>query len=238
MRGAFGWYAAFVAPNAYGQWTHGTVGWGVDKDKYIKKTKKFLINIVTNPRSSGCTRNNNEAIAFLRQIVETGAPIIKIYAREALMDPSLSNYPIVNSQWQYIMTKNSGQRADRAEVLTALGLSEEEVDNYWNAKKFGGAGMIDPYSKLNQILEVGTYNLDTQPTVIPFTVRKKILGKWRATGRSGNVYGLKADQMAPGVFYVDSGFLNGYRHPRVDLEVSGFMDEETPPWMNSNLLNR
>ena len=136
------------------------------------------------------------------------------------------------------MTKNSGQRADRAEVLTALGLSEEEVDNYWNAKKFGGAGMIDPSSKLNQILEVGTYNLDTQPTVIPFTVRKKILGKWRATGRSGNVYGLKADQMAPGVFYVDSGFLNGYRHPRVDLEVSGFMDEETPPWMNSNLLNR
>ena len=40
MRGAFGWYAGFVAPNPYGQWTHGTVGWGEDKDVYIKKTKK------------------------------------------------------------------------------------------------------------------------------------------------------------------------------------------------------
>ncbi len=238
MRGAFGWYAAFVAPNPYGQWTHGTVGWGANKDEYIKKTKKFMINIVTDPRSSGCTRNNNEAIAFLRQIVETGAPMIKIYAKEALMDPSLSRYPLVTSQWQYIMTKNPGQRADRAEVLKALGLSDEEVNNFWNTKKFGGQMIIDPSSKLNQILEVGTYTLDNQPTIVPFTIRKKILGKWRATGRSGNVYGLKEQEMAPGVFYIDSGFLNNYRHPKTKLDVSGFMDEETPPWMNSNLIRR
>ena len=238
MRGAFGWYAAFVAPEAYGQWTHGTVGWGANKDEYIKKTKKFLINIVTNPRSSGCTRNNNEAIAFLRQIVETGAPMIKIYAKEALMDPSLSNYPLVNNQWQYILTKNPGQRADRAEVLKALGLSDEDVNNFWNTKKFGGEGIIDPASKLNQILEVGTYTLDSQPTVVPFTLRKKLLGKWRATGRSGNVYGLKENEMSSGVFYVDSGFLKGYHHPRAKLDVSGFMDEETPPWMRTNLLMR
>lgn len=238
MRGAFGWYAAFVAPNAFGQWTHGTVGWGADKDEYIKKTKKFMINVVTNPRSSGCTRNNNEAIAFLRQIVETGSPIIKIYAREALMDPSLSSYRGVGRQWQYIMTKNPGQRADRAEVLKALGVSDADVTRFWNAKRAGGESLIDPSSKLNQILEVGTYTLDTQPTVFPFTPRKKILGKWRATGRNGNVYGLKEEEMSSGVYYVDSGFLYGYHHPRVELDVSGFMDEETPPWMRSSLLTR
>jgi hypothetical protein len=80
---------------------------------------------------------------------------------------------------------------------------------------------------------VGTYTLDTQPTVFPFTPRKKILGKWRATGRNGNVYGLKEEEMSSGVYYVDSGFLYGYHHPRVELDVSGFMDEETPPWMRS-----
>lgn len=236
MRGAFGWYAAFVAPNPYGQWTHGTLGWGEDKDKYIKKTKKFMINVVSNPRSSGCTRNNNEAIAFLRQIVETGAPMIKIYAKEALMDPSLRNYTQPAPKWNYIMTKTSGLRAERAEVLKTLGLTDADVNQYWKTVRGGGTMIIDPKSKLNQILEVGTYDVDNQPSVIPFTERKKILGKWRATGRNGNVYGLKNEEMSSGVFYVDSGFLNGYHHPRAVVEVSGFMDEETPPWMDMRLL--
>jgi hypothetical protein len=237
MRGAFGWYAAFVAPNAYGQWTHGTLGWGEDKDEYIKKTKKFMINVVSNPRSSGCTRNNNEAIAYLRQIVETGAPIIKIYAREAMMDPNLTNYRgIPTARWSYIMTKTAGLRAEKSEVLKSLGLTDYDVDNYWRAYRSGGDLILDPKSKLSQILEVGTYELDNQPSVIPFTERKKILGKWRATGRNGNVYGLKNEEMSSGVFYVDSGFLNGYHHPKAVVEVSGFMDEETPPWMDMRLL--
>ncbi len=232
MRGAFGWYAAFVAPNAYGQWTHGTLGWGEDKDEYIQKTKKFMINVVSNPRSSGCTRNNNEAIAYLRQLIETGTPIIKIYAREALMDQSLSNYGNNPQSWNYIMTKNAGQRADRNEVITALGLSDSEVNSFWSAFRAGGAIMIDPASKLNQILEVGTYQIDNQPSVIPFTERKKILGKWRATGRNGNVYGLKNEEMSSGVYYVDTGLLSGYSHPRAVVEVSGFLDEVTPTWMD------
>jgi hypothetical protein len=238
MRGAFGWYTAFVAPNPFGQWTHGTVGWGEDKDKYIKKTKKFLINVISNPRSSGCTRNNNEAIAFLRQIVETGTPIIKIYAREALLDSSLSNYREESHTWKYILTKKAGQRAEREEVLKSLGLTSEEVDAFWKLKRNGGEGMIDPKSPLNQIIEVGTYSVDTQPTTIGFTSRK-IFGKWRrSVGRNGNVYGVKDKDMSPGVFYVDAGFLNGYYHPRAIVESSGFMDEETPPWMNVRSLNR
>lgn len=235
MRGAFGWYTAFAAPNPYNQWTHGTIGWGIDKDQYIQKTKKFMINVVSNPRSSGCTRNNNEAIAFLRQLTETGTPIIKIYARESLLNP---NYGGVSHQWQYVMTKKAAQRADRAEVVKALGLSDADVTKYWNTTRAGGAGVIDPASTLNQILEVGTYNLDTQPSVFPFTPRKKVFGKWRATGRNGNVYGLKEEEMSSGVYYVDAGFLSGYHHPRAVLEVSGFMDEETPPWMRYSLLKR
>lgn len=233
MRGAFGWYAAFAAPHAYGQWTHGTVGWGVNKDEYIKKTKKFMINVVTNPRSSGCTRNNNEAIAFLRQLTETGTPIIKIYAREALLNPNYRGEP---RQWQYVLTKRSGQRADRSEVAKALGVTDEEITKYWKAKMAGGTAMYDPKSLLRLILEVGTYTVDTQPTAYPFTPRKKIFGKWRATGRTGNVYGLRQEEMSPGVYYVDAGFLKGYRHPYVKMDVSGFMDEETPPWMSANLL--
>jgi hypothetical protein len=238
MRGAFGWYTAFVGPNPFGQWTHGTLGWGEDKDKYIQKTKKFMINIVSDPRSSGCTRNNNEAIAYLRQLTDTGTPIIKIYAREALMDPTLANYHNEPVQWNYVMTKNAGQKADRAEVVKALGLKDEDVTAYWNAFRAGGAGVIDPKSKLNQILEVGTYTIDGEPTVIPFAERKKVLGKWRATGRFGNVYGLKKEEMSPGVFYIDSGFLDGYHHPKVVLESSGFEDEETPPWMDAKILTR
>ena len=91
---------------------------------------------------------------------------------------------------------------------------------------------------MNQILEEGTYTLDTRPDPIEFQERKKILGKWRDTKRTGNVYGLKKEEMSPGVYYVDSGFLYGYRHPKAKIEVSGFMDEETPPWMDARLLRR
>ena len=131
MRGAFGWYAGFVGPNPYGQWMHGTIGWGEDKDEYIKKTKKFVTNVVSNPRSSGCTRNNNEAIAFVRQLVDTGTPVIKVYAREALLDQSLSSYNGEIKTWQYILTKKAGQKSDRAEVLASLGISGSDADFYW-----------------------------------------------------------------------------------------------------------
>lgn len=237
MRGAFGWYAAFVAPEAYGQWTHGTIGWGEDKDEYIKKTKKFVTNVVSDPRSSGCTRNNNEAIAFIRQLVDTGTPIIKIYAKEALLDPSLTGYN-GNKQWQYILTKKAGQKSDRAEVLASLGVSGSEADMYWAAKRNGNEMIVDPKSPLNQILEVGTYDLDTVPTPIAYTPGEK-MGKIKASvGRKGNVYGIDTKDMSTGTYYVDAGILAGYSHPKVKLDTSGFEDEVTPPWMDISNLNR
>jgi hypothetical protein len=236
MRGAFGWYTAFVGPSAYGQWTHGTIGWGEDKDDYVKKTKKLITNIISNPRSSGCTRNNNEAIAYLREMVEVGTPIVKIYARESLFDSRLRDYPDFTQQWDYILTKKAGQKSDRNNVLQSLKIDGYEADAYWAAKRAGAAGMVDPQSPLNQILEVGAYTIDTMPTAYAFTPGEK-LGKLEASrGRDGNVYRVKAKNMSYGIYYVDAGILSGYNHPNAILETSGFEDEETPPWMDINNL--
>lgn len=239
MRGAFGWYTAFVTPEPFGQWTHGTIGWGADKDVFIKRAKKTLINIVSDPRSSGCTRNNNEAIAFLREKLDVGAPIIKIYAQEAIQDLTLSKYPEQNITWNYILTKNRSQKADRAAVTKELGLNDQDVNAYWEAKRNGGEVLIDPKSPLNQILEVGSYELDSHPDAIAFTPKEKMHGSIsRAVGRKGNIYGMKTAEMH-GVFYVDSGMLSEYAHPDRVLESSGFPDETTPPWMDvKNIQNK
>lgn len=230
MRGAFGWYTAFVAPEPFGQWTHGTLGWGSDKDQYIKRVKKVLINVVSDPRSSGCTRNNNEAIAFLRNMIDVGAPIIKIYAKEEILDPSLSNYSTATAEWKYVLTKNRNHAIDRSEVEKALGLTDSDLDTFWAAKTAGGELILDPKSPLNQILEVGTYERDTHPDAIPYTPGEKLTAFTRKVGRKGNVYGIKSTEMH-GTFYVDAGVLDGYAHPDSVLEVSGFADEMTPPWM-------
>lgn len=126
MRGAFGWYTKFVGPNADGQWTHGTGGWGKDKKDLILFKESFwgkLVNLFTSIRSHGCTRVDNESIAYLRSLVPVGTPLIKIYAREAYRDPSRAMYPKNAGRWEYIMTKlghqqkNNHQLADREVVL-------------------------------------------------------------------------------------------------------------------------
>jgi hypothetical protein len=235
MRGAFGWYTAFVAPEPFGQWTHGTLGWGSDKDTYIKKVKRPLINMVSDPRSSGCTRNNNEAIAFLRSIIDVGAPIIKIYAKEAIMDQNLSRYPNTTTEWKYVLTKSKNQAIARSEVEKNLGINDADLDAFWEAKKLGGEMILDPKSPLNQILEVGTYDIDTHPDIIEYTPGGMLTRFSRKIDRHGNVYGVKEKEMH-GTFYVDAGVLSGYAHPDSTLDVSGFRDEVTPPWMDISLL--
>jgi hypothetical protein len=153
VRGAFGWYTAFPGPNAYSQWTHGTLGWGKDGTKYIDATRGFWANLFTDPRSSGCTRNDNESIAYIRNIVPVGTPLIKIYAKEGYLDPDRSGYSKDKKQWNYILTKNGvrvdGEPADRNAVL-AKGTPKDQwleegtydADVYPDAKKFkkGGSG--------------------------------------------------------------------------------------------------
>lgn len=231
MRGAFGWYTAFVEPEPYGQWLHGTLGWGIDHDKYIKKVKKPLINVVTDPRSSGCTRNNNEAIAFIRKMIDIGAPIIKVYAKEEIQDPTMKNYSGETAEWNYVLTKSKDHSLDREKVLKNLKITDQDLTAYTEAIKAGGSTILDPNSPLNQVIEVGTYVYDIHPDVIPYTPGEKLGKIERKIGRKGNVYGVKSDKMH-GVFYIDSGMLSEYQHPDEILEVSGFADEVTPSWMN------
>lgn len=245
MRGAFGWYAMFVGPEAYGQWTHGTIGWGQDKDKYIARTKKPLVNIVSNPRSSGCTRVTNETIAYLRQILPTGTPIIKVYAKEALLDSAKTNYQNMSAvSWKYALTKDKQLKADYEEVKAALKISEDDMNKFFalrnelvatkDKSRKEEINKLMAQKPFSQLLEIGEFQIDNTPDVIEFTSGEK-LGKFsRKVGRKGNVYGMKSDEMQ-GTFYVDAGMLENYNHPS-KLETGGFSDEITPNWMDATKL--
>lgn len=230
MRGAFGWYTAFLGPNPFGQWLHGTIGWGADKDFYIKDTKKLFPNIFFDPRSSGCTRNNNEAIAFLRHLVGIGTPVIKIYAKETLYDPTLSRYPDVSAQWNYVLTKTKIKEADRYEVLKYLGLTGEELDTWWKLSKDTEI-VLDPNNPLLQVLEVGSYQVDIHPDPVKYTPGENMGRFGRKLGRNGNIYGIRSKDMR-GLFYVDTGQLENYEHPPKIMDVGGFPDEVSPVWMS------
>ncbi len=121
-RGAFGWYTAMVGPNPHGQWMHGTIGWGADKEKFVRFQDSFLgsiVDIFAALGSHGCTRMSNEAIAFMRAKLPVGATYIKIYAREALADPSRAGYPTADQRgrFDYILTNlGPGQTNTRHDI--------------------------------------------------------------------------------------------------------------------------
>ncbi len=150
-RGAFGWYTVMVGPNNNGQWTHGTTGWGADKNKMVRFQDSFLggiVDIFAKLGSHGCTRMSNEAIAFLRSNFAVGETMIKIYAKETLKDPTLQGYPRAGElgKFDYILTtkgygKTNGQHEVAArDVVLANGTPESE----W--------------------LEQGTFEYDQTPT--------------------------------------------------------------------------
>lgn len=210
MRGAFGWYTALVGPNAFAQWTHGTVGWGADKDKFILNAKKFVPNLVTAPRSHGCSRTDNEAIGFLREHLPIGTPIIKIYAIEDIADKSLSNYTTQKGRFDYILTKDKNLSPGRETVLKTLVNSAD-------------------------VIEEGTYFFDQTPDVQEYTPGEDLRRFERKIGNKGNIYGVDSTNMF-GVFYIDLGLVSGYQHPQ-GLDVGGYEDELVPDFMNLDQLD-
>ena len=108
-----------------------------------------------------------------------------------------------------------------------------ELDQYWESKRNGGGIIYDPESPLNQVIEVGTYQIDTFPDAVEFTPGEQMTKFGRKLHRKGNVYGIKSKDMY-GTYYVDTGILSDYKHPSAVLDVSGFLDEVTPSWMMAN----
>ncbi len=208
VRGAFGWYTAKVAPNARYQWTHGTLGWGSDKKEYIDVTRGFWANLFFDPRSHGCTRTDNESIAFIRELLEVGTPILKVYAKEAYQDPSRSKYRESMQTWDYILTKN-GSRT--------------------NGQKSGRETVLSQGTRKNRWLEEGTYELDAYPNAKVF-----LKGSGGAkSSTNGNVYGLNHSDMR-GVLLVDAGTLVDYKHP-YKVSVGGYKHEILPSFAKASI---
>jgi hypothetical protein len=212
MRGAFGWFAAMLEPNANSQWIHGTLGWGADGDEYIQRTRKRLVNIVANPKSHGCTRLENRAVAFLQHLLPPGTPVFRVYAKEGLSDASLARYQDRSAtfNWDYILTADFSQKSgapslDKAKV-TSRGVSSE------------------------LILEQGSYVADRMPTPVAFTPNPS-WGK-QIKGNSGNVYDVDESDVR-GIFFVDTGTFQFYEHPR-SLTVGGD-GQRLPSYLNLSI---
>lgn len=201
--GAFGWYAAKVTPaddreGMNYQWMHGAIGWGKDGPLAIQATRTALLNMISNPGSSGCTRLENRAIAYLRSLLPVGTDIYRVYAREGSRDMSryagLENYP---AQWNYILTTNEAQKS---------GGLEADADSLIRK-----AIRIDA----TNLIERGTFDVDRYPTVTGLNYNEL-----PSSGRSGDRYkidsGLKRDNWNTnfqGYYLVDEGRFVDYRHP-------------------------
>lgn len=206
-RGAFGWYAAMVAPNASGQWIHGTYGWGSEGDRFIKYTRKVAINVFANPRSHGCTRLENRAVAYARDLLKPGSVVLRIYAKEGYRDPSLQAYQGVTPKvWDFILTKESSNYSSAANSVLSRG-----ADNYE--------------------LERGSYSVRPIPEAVKISDGGNFISRWRdrVKGASGNTYDIDPDEYR-GVFLVDEGRFVDYRHPS-SLRKGGFSDKLLPDFV-------
>lgn len=190
-RGAFGWYAAILTPSPDGQWLHGTYGWGADKDKFMDKYVEDGGSAYLN-MSSGCSRVENRAAAWMNHNLPVGTEIYRVYALEELKDERLSRYPKNRSveTWNWILTKEKSALTSDADSVRRRGISAD------------------------QILETGSLDLDQYPDKVGIKNR----GSTGRNGRStrdyidGNNYKISKKDFR-GVYLVDEGRLSDYAHP-------------------------
>ena len=196
VRGAFGWYTAYVGPDAEEQWMHGSWGWGADGTHFIDDLYRAPFDAQNLVASHGCTRVENQAIALMREFLVPGTKVVRIYAREALGGAAAPASKRLG-KWSWELTRLNSDEAPRA--------GKDEVE----------AQKLSP----NDILDSGTYVLDTHAVPVPL----------RATANpheSGNVYQIKPAAFK-GVFFVDEGRVSSYEHPR-GLVVGGLPGHDLP----------
>lgn len=234
LRGAFGWYTALLAESDLGQWIHGTFGFGKDGNKFIDYTRGTLANIVSDPQSSGCTRVENQSIAYLRQILPVGSDVFRVYAREAvskeytyqkkscilgfICNTETTQRDPSRSSWNWILTNEGFQSteapsADAREVMNRAPMARLNL----NYVEQGG-----------NIIERGTYDFNATPTAIGFSepFDFKGCGSFSFTGQSGNSYCIDKREMQ-GLYLVDKGLFIQYNHPRSKFApVDGFDDSK------------
>lgn len=204
--GAFGWYAAKVQPaeSMDYQWIHGTIGWGKDQDRTIQLTRGFLMNMLSNPGSSGCTRVENQAIAYLRHILPVGTDIYRVYAKETTAEPYSRNAPLPRyrdayskkGMWSWILLTDGANKTN--------GLTSDAAEIYRNNIRFApGVNMI----------ERGFYYLDQHPDPMSLDPSQSA-----SSGLSGDRYEI-GEKNFRGYFLVDEGRFVNYRHP--DYRATG-----------------
>lgn len=205
VRGAFGWYTAKLGPNAFAQWTHGTLGWGADRDRFIQIPKSQLAQFYSDPRSFGCTRVENQAIAYLQDLLPVGTKVVKIYAKETAKEAKAT--PGAATSWEWILSKD-GVRSQNPNSSHRPAQLLRDVPE-------------------DQILEKGTYKIDTTPNAVAF---KKVVKGDRLSATiirpEANLYDLKESSFR-GEFHVDEGRLVNYAHPK-ELRKGGYNDHLLP----------
>ncbi|WP_347358850.1 L,D-transpeptidase [Bdellovibrio sp.] len=222
IHGAFGWYAAKLTPAGENggvnyQWIHGTIGWGKDGAKPIEITRMKMINFFSNPGSHGCTRLENQAVAYMRHLLGPGTDIYRVYAREATRDTSLSRYR--DSQlplpWDWMLLTNgaaqsNGLTADAA-TIRAQGVSVHS----------------------GNLIEKGTYRVDRYPTVSGLNYSKSA-----SSGLSGDRYEIDAKAKGGqthfrGYFLIDEGRFVDYAHPNYNATRGAVRIGGLPDFTNS-----
>jgi hypothetical protein len=202
MRGSFGWYTAHLEPDAQAQWTHGTFGWGKDGGRFIDLVRDAKINEMMDPRSMGCTRVENQAIAWMREKLPVGTTVVKVYAKESYGDSNLNRYQAFElTHWDWILTRSgvneSGAMSADANRVRRAG---EEANS----------------------LESGTYTPVQVPHAVALTGERN-----GSIDANGNLYNLPLSSFK-GVFLVDEGRFEGYVHP-AELRISGQIPHILPP---------
>lgn len=232
--GAFGWYAAKVTPSddvsgMNYQWIHGTIGWGKDGAAAIELTRGFLMNLFSNPGSSGCTRLENRAVAYLRSLLPVGTDIYRVYARESTREketvtgffkkkvtpmPRYADKFGVNGRWDYILLTNGAQQSGG---LTA------------DAKTIIDKAI--PVIAGENLIEQGSYEIDQYPNATQLNYNYTA-----SSGKTGDRYKIDSGKEADadrtnfkGYFLVDEGRFIDYQHPssqatKGTIRVSGMAD--------------
>lgn len=143
-KGAFGWYAAILEPNAHSQWLHGTIGWGQEEDRFIVHEKNSNGNWIR-IKSKGCSRVSNATISFIQKYFPENTPVLKIYAIEKIFNPNNNNNNNIEKEGIFQWSNNFFNRKN--ELLESFSVAFKkspeviEIKDNWAL----GEKKVNPY---------------------------------------------------------------------------------------------